>query len=147
MATPPMERNLPTGFRALTPDEIAMLDSTLLVLMLDRETGRVTRWSVESYNGQWSRWTLGQSSQGEVVDTIALYDDGECDPACYTAVTLIDANDLETLLRASMYPTEAEAVVGELLAVEETQDEERRRAEYREEYRGLRGTTFNTRCR
>jgi hypothetical protein len=121
----------PDGFRAMTAGEGDTLDAMAHVLIFDRETRQITRWAVESYSRQWG-WRIVLRDRGEIVDSLRLDDD---DPDCwsesdvasgrarrgpeaergrYVAVVPISATDLAPLLKASLYPLDAQDVLQEI---------------------------------
>lgn len=105
---------IPEGFRELTRAERNALDNDRSVLVFDKQSGRITRWDLAAYNGAWEFWRCVQVSNGEVVDSMRLYDDGACDPTSCLAVVPISDEDLAPLLRASIYPLEAQDVLAEV---------------------------------
>lgn len=121
----------PDGFRAMTAAEGDELDALRTVLMFDRETRAITRWTVDSYSRQWG-WRVVLREHGEVVDSLRLDDDdpdfwSDADVASgrsrhgpdaehgrYVAVVPISPTDIAPLLKASLYPLVAEDVLQEL---------------------------------
>jgi hypothetical protein len=121
----------PDGFRAMTASEGDRLDAMAHVLLLDRALRRVSRWTVESYSHQFG-WRLVQRHGGEVVDSVRLDVDDpdywsdadiasgrerrgpEGDRGRVVAVVPISLTDLAPLIKASLYPLEAQDVLQEL---------------------------------
>jgi hypothetical protein len=121
----------PDGFRAMTAAEGDGLDNLRTVLLFDRGTRAITRWTIESYSRQWG-WRVVLREHAEIVDSLRLDDD---DPDCwsdsdiasgrarrgpeaergrYVAVVPISTTDLAPLLKASLYPLDAQDVLQEI---------------------------------
>jgi hypothetical protein len=121
----------PDGFRAMTAAEGDALDNLRTVLLFDRGTRAITRWTIDSYSRQWG-WRVVLRDRGEIVDSLRLDDDdpdcwSDCDIASgrarrgpeaergrYVAVVPISATDLAPLLKASLYPLDAQDVLQEI---------------------------------
>lgn len=133
---PPLNGELPAGFRLMTPLEGGKLERGMRVLVWDREakpsSPRITLWTVVRY-ADGRGWHLGlyaPTSHGvEEVDSLDLDDD---DPAFwsdadersgreqrgpqsedgrYVALMPINPTDLEPLLRESLYTITAQDVL------------------------------------
>jgi hypothetical protein len=94
----------PDGFRAMTAAEGDALDNLRTVLLFDRGTRAITRWTIDSYSRQWG-WRVVLRDRGEIVDSLRLDD---------VAVVPISATDLAPLLKASLYPLDAQDVLQEI---------------------------------
>ena len=122
---------LPDGFREMTAAEGDALDNLRTVLTFDRESRTITRWTIDSYSRQWG-WRVVLREHGEIVDSLRLDDDDpdfwsdadvtsgrsrhgpDAENGRYVAVVPISPTDLAPLLKASLYPLDAQDVLQEI---------------------------------
>lgn len=119
-----IERPIPAGFRALSAEEGERLEAGMSLLVFDRGERCITRWIVLGYRDG-KGWRVARGSRDEG-DTLWLDDDDpnfwaddehreqrgpQTENGAFVAVVPIDLDDLEPLLRESLYPVVARDVL------------------------------------